>query len=737
MPFQPVKQISAILQQEYFEPTITWALRVVLALNVPLIVLPLWLGYSPEVIWAAFGAYMLSLIDYRGQHSNKIMVQSLEAVLIFICGIAGMYAGHSLILSVAGMFVIGLCAALIRNWSNYGSSIGVGMGFFFLFGLSNPQPFSTSLEFGVYALLGGGWAVFITLLSFPLRPANPVKRSVAKIWKADTELLDEMIAQLMSAEKPDPNAVIQKEIAVRTTIDQSAELFERRTNARSKAQHYDMLIELRHTASLFAAALTSLHEESEVLNSKGFAEIKTSTAYKTLSAIAQASARISIVIFTLRAEDLTMAKVRVKRCSIALDLFREACRALKLDEKERRALQHYSDSLSKACGYLHLAISQIEAKLQFSKSEYLENYRLSFNNFVAGLRPDSISSFVRNALSISSHEFKYALRVALMLCIGVFIFKYFHINHGHWIPLTIMIVIQPYYGATLKKGVERIIGTVSGIILGGAVMLLPLPHEAFVVMLILISFCVAYFLRNNYKVGVFFVTVMMVVLMQLSQQASWTLIGWRVLSTLIGALLAVIAGYALWPIWEKQRFPALMSAALKQNKLYLQQVIRYLNKELPKEESWHRHRRLAEAANNDVFACVQRMYDEPEHIRDGVDVYYAMAGTSIRISREITSIGLMAADNRDHAYAAELNNYYQLASKTFEHIAQHVEDGSVLQVTDFNKLKATLNLVPGDEADPAHFIKNELEKIIFELETIMALMSPPSKKQVASQAAAI
>lgn len=727
MPIQPVKQINAILQQEYFEPTITWALRVVLALNVPLIVLPLWLGYSAEVTWAAFGAYMLTLIDYRGQHSNKIMVQSLEAALIFVCGIIGMNVANSLILSVTCMFAIGLCAALIRNWSNYGSSIGVGMGFFFLFGLSNPQPFNTSLEFGVYALLGGGWAVLITLLSFPLRPANPLKRSVAKIWKADTDLLDEMIAQLMSTEAPDPKAVIEKEIAVRNAFNQSRELFERRTNARSKAQHYDMLIELRHTASLFGATLTSLQEESEVLSSRGFAEIRTSTAYKTLSAIAQASARISIVIFTLRAEDLTMAKVRVKRCSIALDLFREACRALTLDEKERVALQHYSDTLGKACGYLHLAITQIEAKLQFSKSEYLENYRLSFNNFVAGLRPDSVSSFVRNALSISSHEFKYALRVALMLSIGVFIFKYFHINHGHWIALTIMIVIQPYYGATLKKGMERIIGTVSGIVLGGAVMLLPLPHEAFVVLLILISFCVAYFLRNNYKVGVFFVTVMMVVMMQLSQQATWQLIGWRVLSTLIGALLAVIAGYALWPIWEKQRFPALMAAALKENKLYLQQVIRYLNKELPKEESWHRNRRLAEAANNDVFACVQRMYDEPEHIRQGVDVYYALAGTSIRVSREITSIALMAADARDHAYATELNNYYHLASKTFDHVAQHVADGSVLQVTDFNKLKATLSLMPGADTDPMHFIKNELEKIIFELETMTLLMDPKPK----------
>ena len=63
MLFKPVKQINTILKQQYFEPTISWSLRVVLALNVPLIVIPIYKGFSYEVIWSAFGAYMLSLID--------------------------------------------------------------------------------------------------------------------------------------------------------------------------------------------------------------------------------------------------------------------------------------------------------------------------------------------------------------------------------------------------------------------------------------------------------------------------------------------------------------------------------------------------------------------------------------------------------------------------------------------------------------------------------------------------
>ena len=188
MPFKPIKQLNAILTQEYFEPTISWALRVVLALNVPLIVLPLWKGFSFEVIWAAFGAYMISLTDYRGLYYKKIVIQGIETVLIFFAALLGMYVSGSMTLSLIAMFLVGMFAALVRNWSDYGSSIGVAVGFFFLFGLSYPLPFEQSLLCGLYLLIGSAWAIIITVFSFPFRPSNPIKRSVAKIWKANTEL---------------------------------------------------------------------------------------------------------------------------------------------------------------------------------------------------------------------------------------------------------------------------------------------------------------------------------------------------------------------------------------------------------------------------------------------------------------------------------------------------------------------------------------------------------------------
>lgn len=725
MRFKPINQINTVLKQEYFEPTITWSFRVVLALNIPLIVLPLIVGFSYDVIWAAFGAYMLSLLDYRGAHYKKITIQCIETVLIAGGALLGMYSAYSLTAAVVAMFVVGMFAALIRNWSDYGSSIGVAVGFFFLFGLANPATGDQAMQTCLYLIVGAGWSILITIISFPIRPSNPLRRSVAKVWKANTDFLDTLIQQQVATKEISATQILKKELAVRDAINHSINLFARRQTdkTRLKAQHYDMMIELRKTASLFGATLSSMHEELEVINSKSFQSIRKSVLYKTLSAFSQVSARMSVLIFTLELEDLTLAKIRAKRCAIAIELFKEASEDLTLNENEKQALQHFTETLEKAQDYLLLTLEQIEQKLQFKKSDYLENYKLSFNNFLSGLKPEALMELLKELLNFNTQQFKYALRVATGLSIGVFLFMFFNIDHGYWIPLTMIIVIQPYYGATRKKSIERIIGTVAGILLGGIIMLLPLPHQVFVGLLVIVSFFVAYFLRNNYKVGVFFVTIMMVILMQLSQQGSWELIGWRILSTLIGAALAIIAGYMFWPIWEKQRFPFLIKNAFQQNKWYLQQVIKYFNKELSANESWHKHRRSVEAANNDVFACVQRMYEEPEHIQTMVDQNFTIVGVNIRIAREITSVALMANEIDPKISLKELIYFTEKASEIFDWLIQKVEfPFSTTAHIEFKSIKESLQSEIFDKDDNLQFIQTELKKVIFELETLCLLI---------------
>ena len=726
MRFQPTKQINAIIQQEYFEPTISWAVRVVLALNVPLLLLPLKFGFKSEIIWMAFTAYLLSLLDFRGPHYQKVFIQMIESVLIIFAAVLGMQVSGNLWLSVLFMFAIGMFAALVRNWSDYGAALGVSTGFFYLFGLSNPVSFDVSIHYGEWMIAGAFWALFITVFSFPFQPSKPLKRSVANIWKSNTELLDTIITENLSS-SPDISAIVLKEIAVRAAINKSIEQFKRRnkSSAKTRTHHYDIIIELRKVSSLFGAAITSLHEELEMFNGKSFEEIRSSVIYKTLSAFGQASARIAIVTITDRVEDLAIAKIRVKRCGIAIKILKERCDALQLTENEMRIVNHFLYTLQLAMDYLMKAIQLLEEKISLNKSVHLEEYKLTFNNFLAGFNPYEWVLTARTLLNINSQQFRYALRVAIALSIGTFVFIYFNINHGYWIPLTILIVIQPYYGATLKKGLERVIGTVAGIVAGGVISSFPLPHIVFVFLLIIVSFLLVYNIRNNYKVGVFYLTLMMVVLLHLTAQASWTLIAWRVFATCIGAVLAVGAGYAFWPVWEKQLFPPLMSAALQQNKKYLSHILSFMNGEVSEGEAWIRKRNAAEASNSDLFACVQRMHEEPQHIQQRTDANFDTVGINIRITREITSIALTLTSVNTKTFAG-IQAYRENIMMVFDALDNIIlkKNSTVQPTPDF---KLISNVLRSEDMSEQHrYIKTELEKIVFELETMYELVNPPS-----------
>jgi uncharacterized membrane protein YccC len=718
MRFQPIKQFNTILQQEYLEPTISWSIRVVLALNVPLIVFPLFFGFSYHIIWSAFGAYMLTLIDYRGSHYRKMLIQFVEAILILIAAIIGMNIGNSVVLSVIGMLIIGIFAALIRNWSDYGSTIGVGVGFFYLFGISNPTSFDESLVYSGYISLGCIWAIAIIFISFPFSASNPLRRSLATIWKKNTEYLDALLVSFLDPEidNQDIRTITAKEIEIRTAIDKSIELFNRRKeNSRLKAEYYDQMMMVRKFAAYFGANARVIHEELESLRGNALLQTNQSILYKTISALSQASARLSIVIFTFRGEDLTMAKIRIKRFKIAVGILKDTLKSQEFEKDQQIILKQLIGNLEQCHELMQHTIELVNEKSDLKRSNYFENYKLSFNHFIAGLQPRVMVQIVREIFNIDSQQFKYSLRVGLGLALSVFIFKFFKIDHGHWIALTLLIVIQPYYGATRKKGIERIIGTVAGILVGGMIMLLPIKHEAFVIILIFISFLVAYFLRNNYKVGVFFVTIMMVVMMQLSKQGSWDLIWWRVLSTLIGSILAITISFTFWPIWEKQRFPALLNKSLDMNLFFLNQAILNYQKKLPIGITWHKSRRLSEAANNNLFACVQRMYEEPQSHQREIDLHFAKVGSNIRISREITSL---AFSLENLPYSEELsdilNNYMAEAETIFHKNVHRKED---IELDSIKKISQDPFFNTKQEYQ---FIQVDLEKIVFELEALKA-----------------
>jgi uncharacterized membrane protein YccC len=137
----------------------------------------------------------------------------------------------------------------------------------------------------------------------------------------------------------------------------------------------------------------------------------------------------------------------------------------------------------------------------------------------------------------------------LMICMGVagLVSEVLPLQRSYWVPLTVAIVLKPDYGSVFARALQRGIGTIVGAVAGA--VLLALVHGTW----LLIPFAVLaallpYGRSRNYGLLSTFLTPLVVVLIDLLTPAGWRLAQDRLIDTLIGCAIALLIGFAPWPM---------------------------------------------------------------------------------------------------------------------------------------------------------------------------------------------
>ena len=61
---------------------------------------------------------------------------------------------------------------------------------------------------------------------------------------------------------------------------------------------------------------------------------------------------------------------------------------------------------------------------------------------------------------------QYGLRTAVAMALATLLATNFHMLAPYWAAISVIAIMNPYIGATYKKGIYRIIGTIMGAIIG-------------------------------------------------------------------------------------------------------------------------------------------------------------------------------------------------------------------------------------------------------------------------------
>lgn len=626
------KKLNQLVEAENFEPVFSWGLRMAIAAIVP-VLWGVYTGRTEDASWMALTAESICWVEMKGSFGQRLRILTGGIILTVFFGILGSITGGILWLTLLCMLGVGFISGLFKNLGDRGS--GLAMSVFVLFIIANEYPTHNwqEVEHRTRLIFAGGvWNAFVGIFAALYTPAKqPYRRTIAVIWKG-IEGLVSTVANGWDGNGIRSNIrdIYLKEKEVRAAIDTSLHLYEAMAHQASKKDTHEYeLAHVRKATALVATHIIAISEELEQVNIKETATELRLKIYAVLKALQQTVDRMAVYVVNLKPEEELLLSTRISRLGKLLTLLKE----YPLDDNPNYQPIKRATRLAERCTKL---IQNSIERLQNSGKELpvFRSYSLIKTIFI--LHPKHWWRNLQLLFNFNTFTTRYAIRAAVAATIGMFIAKWFSISHGYWIPFTTLLVLQPYFGATIKKAIDRVIGTVAGGVAGGLLMGLPAGLFIKEIMLFISFVLMVYFIHKRYSIAVFFITLSLVMLFDVEGSLNTSLLFVRGLSTIGGATLAIVAGFALLPHWDTKWLPLHLTESIKANYQYFIYTF-FADKPVT---NWTRLKRQAESKNTNAFDSFNRYMQEPSFKRKPFAIYYHIITHNVRITRELNNIHL-------------------------------------------------------------------------------------------------
>lgn len=621
------------------EPALSWGLRMAVGSVVPLI-WGLQTGNLLAAEWITLTAESIGWVALKGTFAQRIRILSGGFVLNLAFAFIGSITGQSILFSVLGMAAVAFLAGLFKNLGERGSGLALCLYVMFVIANSHPVAGDELQHRLTYVCIGGMWMGFLGMLSALFtRSEQPYRRTIALIWKAAASLMN-VIAQGWDGKgiRQTQRQIYLAEKAVREAIDVSFAFHERAAHQVSEkdSQAEFNLSQVRKASALVAAHMASMAGELESQQMKRLDESLRLRLSGVMRSLQAAASQMSTLVLTRRPDEELRMRAALRELEQKLELLNtynepaplELARATtRVSQLGARCMKLMNRSMDLLAGVSEQVMIRAYPLLQVADI----------------LHPKYWWRTIRILFSPDSHTARYAARTALAAAFAMAIYKWYNVDHGYWLPFTVLIVQQPYFVATFRKAIDRTIGTLLGGMAGSLLLLLPAGLHLKEGMLFASAIGMVYFLRTRYRVSSFFITLNLVLLFSVSRELSKDLIYQRAGMTLAGAALAVISGFLLLPAWDRKWLPRYLAKALDRNWCYFQNS--FSGPQLGRP-GWTRYKRQAEVSNSNAFDSFSRAMQEPGGARRQNAKYYELIMLNLQITRELNNIHLEEEEGR-------------------------------------------------------------------------------------------
>jgi len=620
-------------------------LRAAVALCAPLVLGDL--AGIPNLGWAALGGFEAIIADqggpYRSRMSSLLTLSLGGAAGLVLGSMVGGSLGWALPVTVLWCFLWSYLAVLGQPFS----SAGILVQLIFICGIGAPaSSWHEALAHGLLLLAGGAWAALLSLFLWPLDSYRPARAAVSACYAELASFLAS-IADLSA--RPEQRPALWHRLAqhhqyrIRRAIELGWQ-----TVAAIRAEHqteteqgHHLVVLLEHADLLIARTIAiAEHMEAQASASGSPCFDRTISGFADLR-----SAELWVASLLLRRRGLTAAHARAKlREMQRLPNYVQSC--LNPEDASGRFLLV---QIAQAASLLETAIESAALVRLATGSDLApsRSFAASTGHFgyvharLAELRQGLDLDRLAANFTPSSLLLRHAARVALVCGLDLAIVLLLHVNHGYWLLLTSLIVLQPHVSGTMRRGLERIGGTVAGGIL--AALLAVAVHSQLVTaaVLFLLALLALAILPISYIAFAFFLTPTFV-LAWLPYSGDWQLALVRTVNTVAGALISIAAMVFLFPAYERDRTPLFLRASISADRRYLAQLAQSWQTRSRSSRLLANARRATGLAHNDTEESLERLLAESWPRRRPFGRFVAVFVTYLRrFAQSVTTLAAL------------------------------------------------------------------------------------------------
>ncbi|AQG79166.1 FUSC family protein [Spirosoma montaniterrae] len=612
-----VRQVGYFLSGQYFSA----GLRITLSILLPALVFSQFDQLSTGIT-LSIGALSVTLADAPGpvQHRrNGMAIAALAGFLMTL--ITGFARLNDLTLG----FVIGIASFFFSMFTLYGpraTSVGTGALLVMVLMMDRDMDGPAILRESGLVLAGGVWYAAISILSATLRPYRPAQQALslciheiarfmaikADFYRANTDINDDyrrLLAQQV--------VVSEQQNAVRELLFKSDQYL-----AEADPTGQRLVLTFSEMVDFYEQVVAMYYDYSDIRQRFGQSGVLDAVAH-LIQQIADELDHLGLTVQTIvpnrQPPDFAQPLADLKRQIDALDN----------SEGPTLVLRKVLISLRN----LNQRLQRIRANWSAPTENLTAGNRLEYGRFVSHQAIDWQS--FRDNLTFDSSTFRFSLRMALALLLGYVVTKLMPSgHHSYWVLLTILVILKPAYSLTRQRNRERIIGTVVGGIIGVLILLFVQNSVALLVLMVLFMLGTYSALRINYIVMVICVTPFVLILTTFLGVSFISAAGERLLDTLLGGLIALSAGYALFPRWESDQLITPMRDVLAANLHYMTQLYNRLSGSYLTVLDYKLARKEVYVSSANLASAFQRMTSEPKHTqRNEKEVYEFVVLTHI------------------------------------------------------------------------------------------------------------